>query len=121
MESNQKTILSRIISLMKSSEIKYKENNFRGSLEDKLKIKSLINEKLISNKEIMDKYMDELSKLYSSKFDLIKDHRMKISDKKRMQIINLLEKKSQEKLLNCDYEGAVKALRRSEKYQYKIR
>ena len=117
MESNQRAALSRIISLIKSSEIKYKENNFRGSLEDKLEIKSLMNEKLSSNKEIMDKYKEELSKLYSSKFDLIKDHRMKITDKKRMEIINLLEKKSQEKLLNCDYEGAVKALRRSEKYQ----
>ena len=42
---------------------------------------------------------------------------MKIDDKKKMEIINLLEKKSQEKLLNYDYEGAVKALRRSEKYQ----
>ena len=42
---------------------------------------------------------------------------MIIDDKRRNEIINLLEKKSQEKLLNCDYEGAVKALRRSEKYQ----
>ena len=117
MENTQKDILSKIISLIKSSEIKYKDKKFKESLEDKLEIKSLINEKVSTNKEIMDKYKQELSKLYSSKFDLIKDHKRKIDDKKRMEIINLLEKKSQEKLLNYDYEGAVKALRRAEKYQ----
>ena len=117
MGNTQDAILSKIISLIKSSEIKFKEKNFKESLDDKLEIKSLMDENLISNKEIMDKYKEELSKLYSSKFDLIKDHKMKIDDQKKMKIINLLEKKSQEKLLNCDYEGAVKALRRSEKYQ----
>ena len=114
---NTQNSLSKIICLIKSSEKKYKEKKFKESLEDKLEIKSLMNEKLSSNKEIMDKYKEELSKLHSSRFDLIKDHKMKINDNKRMEIINLLEKKSQEKLLNCDYEGAVKALRRSEKYQ----
>ena len=116
MENSQNQILLKIISLIKSSEKKYKEKNFKGSLEDKLEIKSLISQSS-SNKEIMDKYKKELSKLYSSKFDLIKDHKMRIDDEKRMKIINLLENKSQEKLMNYDYEGAVKALRRSEKYQ----
>ena len=117
MENTQNAILLKIISLIKSSEIKYKEKNFKESLEDKLEIRTLMDKKFISNKEIMDKYKKELSRLYYSKFDLIKDHKMKIDDKKRLEIINLLEKKSQEKLLNHDYEGAVKALRRSEKYQ----
>ena len=117
MENTQNEILLKIISLIKSSEEKYKEKNFKGSLEDKLEIKSLMNEELKSNNEIMDKYKEELSKLYSSKFDLIKDHKMKIDNKKRLEIIKLLEKKSLKKLLNYDYEGAVKALRRAEKYQ----
>ena len=117
---NTQNALSKIISLIKSSEIKYKEKKFKESLIDKLEIKSMMNENLRSNKEIMDKYREELSNLHSSKFDLINDHKMKIDDKKKMEIINLLERKSQEKLLNCDYEGAVKALRRSEKYQWKI-
>ena len=115
--NNTQDLLSKIISLIKSSENKYKEKKFKESLEDKLEIRSLMNQNLISNKEIMDKYKEELSKLYSSKFDLIQDHKMRINDKKRIEIINLLEKKSQDKLMNCDYEGAVKALRRSEKYQ----
>ena len=115
MENIQNEILLKIIRLIKSSEKKYKDKNFKGSLEDKLEIKSLIS-KLNSNKEIMDKYKEQLSMLYSSKFDLINDHKLRIDDNKRMKIINLLEKKSQEKLLKYDYEGAVKALRRSEKY-----
>ena len=114
---NSQNALLKIISLMKSSENKYREKKFKESLEDKLEIKSLMNENLGLSKEIMDKYKEELSKLHSSKFDLIQDHKMKIDDKKRIEIINLLEKKSKEKLLNHDYEGAVKALRRSEKYQ----
>ena len=114
---NTQNPLSKIISLINSSEKKYKEKKFKESLEDKLEIKSLMNEKFRSNKEMMEKYKEELSKLYSSKFDLIKDHKIKIDDKKKMEIINLLEKKSKDKLLNSDYEGAVKALRRSEKYQ----
>ncbi len=116
MENIQNEILLKIISLIKSSENKYKEKNFKGSLEDKLEIKSLFS-KLITNKEIIDKYKKELSNIYSSKFDLIKDHKMRIDNEKRIKIIKLLEKKSQEKLSNYDYEGAVKALRRSEKYQ----
>ena len=115
MKNIQNESLLKIISLLKTSEKKYKEKNFKGSLEDKLEIKSLIS-KLNSNKEIMDKYKEQLSMLYSSKFDLINDHKLRIDDNKRMKIINLLEKKSQEKLLKYDYEGAVKALRRSEKY-----
>ena len=74
MENTQNKILLKIISLIKSSEEKYKEKNFKGSLEDKLEIKSLIS-KSSYDKEIMDKYKKELSKLYSSKFDLIKDHK----------------------------------------------
>tara|TARA_Y100001978_G_scaffold21689_1_gene17735 strand:- start:460 stop:813 length:354 start_codon:yes stop_codon:yes gene_type:complete len=116
MGNTQNYILSKIISLIKSSENKYKEKNFKGSLEDKLEIKSLMNQ-LSSNKEIIDEYKKELSKIYSSKFDLIKDHKMKIDDKKRMEIIKLLEIKTQEKLSKNDYEGAIKALRRSERYQ----
>ena len=52
MDNTQNEILLTIISLIKSSENKYKEKNFKGSLEDKLEIKSLIS-KLSSNKEIM--------------------------------------------------------------------
>ena len=41
---------------------------------------------------------------------------MKISELKKNEIINLLEQKSDDKFRKGDYEGAVKALRRAEKY-----
>ena len=41
----------------------------------------------------------------------------KIDDQKRYKIINLLENKSKEKYSIGDFKGAIKALRRSEKYQ----
>ena len=57
-----------------------------------------------------------LSDLYSSKFDLIFDHKLKIDGTKINEIVKMLERKSEEKLKNLDYRGAIKALRRAEKY-----
>ena len=68
------------------------------------------------DKKIIEKYREELSRLYSSKFDLIFDHKLKIDEIKRNQIVKLLEQKSKEKLKSLDYKGAVKAFRRAEKY-----
>ena len=62
------------------------------------------------------KYIEELSSLYSSKFDLIFDHKLKIDEIKRNEIVKMLERKSKEKFKNLDYRGAIKALRRAEKY-----
>ena len=64
----------------------------------------------------MEKYKEELSSMYSSKFDLILDHKLKIDAKKINEIVKLLEHKSEKKLKNLDYKGAIKALRRAEKY-----
>ena len=57
-----------------------------------------------------------LSNLYSSKFDLIFDHKLKIDEIKINEIVKMLKRKSEEKLKNLDYRGAIKALRRAEKY-----
>ena len=68
------------------------------------------------DEKIFEKYREELSSLYSSKFDLIFDHKLEIDEIKRNEIVNMLEHKSKEKLKNLDYKGAIKALRRAEKY-----
>ena len=118
MEKSNDLILLKLFKLIQSSERKYKEKNFKGSLEDKMEVRSIIKSKDLScNKEILNKYKEEIKSLYDSKFDLIKDHKMKINDSKRKKIIDLLEKKSEQKYLMGDYEGAIKALRRAEKYQ----
>ena len=64
----------------------------------------------------LKKFKKELSFLYSSKFDLIKDHKLRLDESEIKKIVNLLEQKSNEKYRKGDFKGAIRALRRSEKY-----
>ena len=115
MDDSSELVLEDIIKLIRSSELKFKKGNFKGAIYDKRKANSILKSK--SNDEtIIEKFKEELSKLYLSKFDLIFDHKLKIDESKKNEIIKLLEKKSEEKFNKGDYKGAVKALRRSEKY-----
>ena len=115
MEDSCELILGNIIKLTRSSEKKFKLGNFKGALEDKMKANAILKSKSCDEKMIQ-KYRKELSNLYSSKFDLIFDHKMKIDEIKINEIVKFLEHKSEEKLKNLDYRGAIKALRRAEKY-----
>ena len=116
MENSKKTLENKIIRLTRSSDQKYKRGDFKGSLEDKLEVRSLL-ESNLCDKNIKGILKKELSRLYTSKFDLIYDHKKRIDDQKRIKIINSLENKSKEKYSTGDFKGAIKALRRSEKYQ----
>jgi len=108
-------ILENLIKLTRSSENKFKRGNFKGALEDKMKANAIF--KLNScDKKIIEKYREELTSLYTSKFDLIFDHKLKIDKSKINEIVKMLQQKSKEKLKNLDYRGAIKALRRAEKY-----
>ena len=115
MEDSGELILGNIIKLTRSSEKKFKLGNFKGALHDKIKANEILKSKSCDEK-IIEKYREELSNLYSSKFDLIFDHKLKIDAIKRNEIVQMLERKSEEKLKNHDYRGAIKALRRAEKY-----
>ena len=115
MEYSDQLILGNIIELTRSSEKKFRLGNFKGALEDKMKVRAIFKSKSCDEK-IIEKYREELSSLYSSKFDLIFDHKLKIDEIKINEIVKMLERKSVEKLKNLDYRGAIKALRRAEKY-----
>ena len=115
MEDSRRLILENLIKLTRSSENKFKGGNFKGALEDKIKANAILKSKSC-NAKIIEKYREKLSNLYTSKFDLIFDHKLKIDEIKRNEIVKMLEKKSKEKLKNLDYRGAIKALRRAEKY-----
>ncbi len=106
--------LEKIIKLTRSSEKKFKQGNFKESIEDKRKVYLILESE--SEEEIINKFREELSNLYSSKFDLINDHKLRIDQSKINEIINLLKKQSEEKYMRGNYKAAVKALRRSEKY-----
>ena len=115
MEKFSLMILENLLNLTRSSEKKFKRGNFKGALDDKMKANAILKSKYCDQK-IIEKYREELSILYSSKFDLIFDHKLKINEIRRNEIVKMLEHKSQEKLKNLDYKGAIKALRRAEKY-----
>jgi len=115
MEDSGELILGNLIKLTRSSEKKFKLGNFKGALDDKMKANAILKSKSCDEKTIQ-KYRKELSSLYSSKFDLIFDHKLKIDEIKINEIVKMLERKSEEKLKNLDYKGAIKAFRRAEKY-----
>jgi len=115
MKDSNELILGNIIKLTRSSENKFKRGNFKGALNAKIKANAILKSKSCDEK-IIQKYREELTSLYSSKFDLIFDHKLKIDEIKRNEIVKMLEQKSKEKLKSLDYKGAVKAFRRAEKY-----
>ncbi len=115
MEDTNEMILGNIIKLTRSSERKFKLGNFKGAINDKMKANEILKSKSCDEK-IIKKYREELSSLYSSKFDLIFDHKLKIDEIKRNKLVKMLEQKSKEKLKSLDYKGAIRAFRRAEKY-----
>ena len=115
MSDSNKLTFQNLINLTRSSEIKFKQGNFKGAVEDKREVRLILNSKSVDRK-IMKKFKEELSNLYDSKFDLIFDHKLIIDELKRDEIVKFLEKKSDAKYKEGDYKAAIKALRRSEKY-----
>ena len=115
MPNSDKVSIENIVNQTRSSERKFKEGNFKGAIEDKREVRCLLNSKFCDD-EILKKFKEELSYLYESKFDLINDHKLRIDESKINEIVNFLEQKSDEKYNKGDFKGAIKALRRSEKY-----
>ena len=115
MQNSDKLSIENILNRTRSSERKFKEGNFIGAIEDKREVRLLLNSKFC-DKDITKKFKKELSCLYSSKFDLINDHKLRLDESEIKKIVNLLEQKSDEKYRKGDFKGAIRALRRSEKY-----
>jgi len=115
MLNSDKIIFENIVDQTRSSERKFREGNFKGAIEDKRQVRALLSSKFC-DENIIKKFKQELSSIYMSKFDLINDHKLRIDDSKINKIVRLLEQKSDEKYLKGDFKGAIRALRRSEKY-----
>ena len=92
MEYASNLILENVIKLIRSSEKKFKQGNFKAAIDEKRKANSILKLESI-NEQIIEKFKDELSKLYSSKFDLIFDHKVKIDESKKNEIVKMLEHK----------------------------
>ena len=115
MLDSSKLVLENIIMLTRSSEKKFKQGNFKEAIIEKRKVKSILKSSSCYQ-EIIDKFKEELYNLYSKKFDLIFDHKLRIDEFRKIEIVKLLEQKSEKRFNQGDYRGAIKALRRSEKY-----
>ena len=115
MLNSDKLYIENIVKKTRSSERKFKEGNFKGAIDERREVRSLLNSEFC-DKTIIKKFKEELSNLYASKFDLINDHKLRIDELKINKIAKLLEQKSDEKYRKGDFKGAIRALRRSEKY-----
>ena len=115
MLNSDKLTIENIVNQTRSSERKFKEGNFIGAIKDKREVRFLLNSKFC-DKDIFKKFKKELSCLHTSKFDLINDHKLRLDESEIKKIVNFLEQKSDEKYRKGDFKGAVRALRRSEKY-----
>ena len=115
MLNSDKLCIENIINLTRSGERKFREGNFKGAIEDKREVRFLMKSKFCDN-NFIKKFKEELSQLYASRFDLINDYKLRIDELKINKIIKLLEQQSDEKYHKGDFKGAIRALRRSEKY-----
>ena len=115
MTNSDKLCIKNIINQTRSSEIKFRQGNFKGAIEDKREVRDLLDSKFC-DEDILKKFKEELSLLYKAKFDLINDHKLRIDESKINKIVKLLNQKSDEKYNKGDFKGAIKALRRAEKY-----
>ena len=59
MEDSAELVLANIIKLTRSSEKKFKQGNFKGALEDKMKANKILKSKCCDEK-IIEKYREEL-------------------------------------------------------------
>ena len=84
MKDTNELILGNIIKLTRSSEKKFKLGNFKGAIDDKIKANAILKSKACEE-IIIEKYREELSSLYSSKFDLIFDHSLKLMQLREMK------------------------------------
>ena len=64
MEDSGGLILENLIKLTRSSEKKFKLGNFKGAIDDKMQASAILKSKSCDEK-IIEKYREELSRLYS--------------------------------------------------------
>ena len=129
---------SKDISFHGRSNSRYKNGDYKGAIEDKIKainirkletgksleynnIKVNYRNILLSTfikKDLEPKYLAliKVSKIQKSKYDLIADYKKVISKKRKEEIIKKLELISESKYKSGDYKGSIKAIRRAEKY-----
>ena len=129
---------SKDIALSGRSNSRYKNQDYRGSIEDKREAKKIrlleidrfpqFNNFKIDYKDILQgkfikldlepkyKTLIKVSKIEKNRYDLIADYKKVISKKRKEEVINKLEFLSESKYNFGDYKASIRAIRRAEKY-----
>ena len=129
---------SKDISYSGRSNSRYKNGDYQGAIEDKRKAKMVRLLEVEKYSESEDNQIDyknillgtftkiclepkyklliKVSKIKTSKYDLIADFKKVISKKRKEEVIEKLEHLSESKFKICDYKGSINAIRRAEKY-----
>jgi len=129
---------SKDLSLNGRSNSRYKNGDFKGSIEDKRKAKKIrlleidksseLNNIKIDYRNILlgiitdmglepkYKVLIKVSKIKKSRYDLIEDYKKVISNERKEEVIKKLEFLSESKYDAGDYKASIKAIRRAEKY-----
>ena len=119
METDYETelIWLSVKNLIESSELSYKFGDYERALLERKKAKYIALENTNSlGAEDLFKALIKSLKVNKRKYNLIDDYLTKIEDNKRLKIIKYLENLSKSKFQSKDFKGAIRALRRSEKY-----
>ena len=129
---------SKDIAFNARSNSRYKNGDFKGSIEDKRLAKKIrllegknaseFNKYKIDYKSILMEKFDisdldskfisliKVSKVKKKKYDLIEDYKKFINREKQNELIKKLESISELKYMSGDFKGSIRAIRRSEKY-----
>tara|TARA_Y100001968_G_scaffold292393_1_gene297554 strand:+ start:58 stop:702 length:645 start_codon:yes stop_codon:yes gene_type:complete len=120
------------------SDSRYKNGDYKGSIEDKIKAKKIRSFENIQLGNSRDSYLDyrniltnkfkekdlhpeyrfliNIAKSKRGKYDLIEDYKKVINDKKIEDIYKKLEILSESKYRAGDFKSSIKTIRRAEKY-----
>ena len=129
---------SKDISYSGRSNSRYKNDDYQGAIEDKMKAKKIRLLEIDKSKEPCNTKIDyknillgtflkidlepkyraliKASEIRKSKYDLISDYKKVISKQRKQEVVKKLEIISESKYKIGDYKGSIKAIRRAEKY-----
>ncbi len=116
-EQEEALIFKSFKEMMELSELSYKRGDYKKSFLERLKAKEFIIGDL-DDEVIIDKFklLYKSLNFHNSKYNLINDYLLKINEKKKLALSKYLENQSISKFKSGDYKGAIRSLRRSEKY-----
>ncbi len=108
-ESSKEYLISSM-RLLESSESNFRKGAYEEAIYERRKAREII-----GTEEEFIALIKELI-LNNSKYNLIADYKIRINERKRIQIMKHLKEKSDAQYNSGNYKGCIRSLRRIEKY-----